>query len=91
MVAVPIGSVTIGPEIVGGERSFVRRVTMKAGVTVVELSATPFLNEGRFHPAAVCLPRQPVVLPGRLVAVSASGLPGYLRPVRLYEPVRDGV
>lgn len=46
-VAVPIGSVTIGPEFVGGERSFVRRVTMKAGVTVVELSATPFLDAGQ--------------------------------------------
>lgn len=46
-VAVPVGSVTIGPEFVGGERSFVRRVTMKAGVTVVELSATPFLDEGQ--------------------------------------------
>ena len=46
-LAVPIGSVTIGPEFVGGERSFVRRVTMKAGVTVVELSATPFLDEGQ--------------------------------------------
>lgn len=46
-VAVPIGSVTIGPEFVGGVRSFVRRVTMKTGVTVVELSATPFLDDGQ--------------------------------------------
>ena len=48
-VAVPIGKVCVGPEIVDGEPSYVRRT--REGVTIVEVSTTPFMpvlasNEG---------------------------------------------
>ena len=41
-VAVPMGRVSVGPEFVDGEPIFVRRTTVRAGMTIVEVSATPF-------------------------------------------------
>lgn len=61
-VAVPIGSVCVGPDIVDGEPSYVRRTTDGKGITIVEVSTTPFMpvlasNEG---PAgAIVRPDQP--------------------------------
>ena len=43
VVAVPIGRVCVGPEIVDGEPSYVRRTTAKEGMAIVEVSATPFM------------------------------------------------
>ena len=55
-LAVPIGRVSIGPEFVDGEPVYVRRMTVREGMTIVEVSTTPFMpvlasNEGA--PAAV--------------------------------------
>ena len=43
VVAVPIGSVCVGPDVVDGEPSYVRRTTDGKGITVVEVSTTPFM------------------------------------------------
>jgi hypothetical protein len=50
-VAVPVGSVCVGPESVDGEPSYVRRLAVTEGMTMVEVSTTPFMpvlssNEG---------------------------------------------
>ena len=50
-VAEPIGRVCVGPEVVDGEPSYVRRTTDGKGITIVEVSTTPFMpvlasNEG---------------------------------------------
>lgn len=50
-LAVPIGTVSVGPEGVDGEPIFVRRMTVRDGMTIVEVSTTPFMpvlasNEG---------------------------------------------
>ena len=47
---VPIGRVSVGPAL-GGEPVYVRRTTVKEGMTIVEVSTTPFMpvlasNEG---------------------------------------------
>ena len=42
-VAVPIGRVWVGPELVDGEPSYVRRTTVSKGITIVEISTTPFM------------------------------------------------
>jgi hypothetical protein len=47
---VPIGRVSVGPAL-GGEPVYVRRTTVKEGMTIVEVSTTPFTpvlasNEG---------------------------------------------
>ena len=39
----PIGRVLVGPESVGGEPVYVRRTTVREGVTIVEVSTTPFI------------------------------------------------
>jgi hypothetical protein len=44
-VAVPIGRVCEGPEVVDGEPSYVRRTTAKEGMAIVEVSTTPFMPE----------------------------------------------
>ena len=54
-LAVPIGRVSVGPKSLDGEPVFVRRTTAKEGMTIVEVSTTPFMpvlasNEG---PSAV--------------------------------------
>jgi hypothetical protein len=41
-LAVPIGRVAVGPEFVDGEPIYVRRTTVREGMTIVEVSATPF-------------------------------------------------
>ena len=41
-LAVPIGSVSVDPQTLGGEAIYVRRVTVREGMTVVEVSTTPF-------------------------------------------------
>ena len=50
-LAVPIGSVSVGPEVLGGEPIYERRMTVGQGMTIVEVSTTPFMpvlasNEG---------------------------------------------
>lgn len=42
-VAVPIGRVCVGPKAVDGEPSYVRRTTDGKGITIVEVSTTPFM------------------------------------------------
>lgn len=44
-LAVPIGRVWAGPEFVDGEPSYVRRTTVREGMTIVEVSTTPFMPE----------------------------------------------
>ena len=41
-LAVPIGRVWVGPEFVDGEPIYVRRTTVREGMTIVEVSTTPF-------------------------------------------------
>jgi len=41
-IAVPIGRVWVGPKFLDGEPSYVRRTKVGAGITVVEVSTTPF-------------------------------------------------
>ena len=40
-IAVPIGRVSVGPKSLGGEPVYVRR-TVREGMTIVEVSTTPF-------------------------------------------------
>ena len=40
---VPIGSVSVNPEFLDGEPVFVRRTSVGEGMTVVEVSTTPFM------------------------------------------------
>ena len=42
-LAVPIGRVWVGPELVDGESIYVRRMTVREGMTIVEVSTTPFM------------------------------------------------
>ena len=42
-VAVPIGRIWVGPEFVDGEPTYVRRMTVREGMTIVEVSTTPFM------------------------------------------------
>ena len=50
-LAVPIGRVSVGPKSLDGEPVYVRRTKGKEGMTIVEVSTTPFMpvlasNEG---------------------------------------------
>jgi hypothetical protein len=50
-VDVPIGRVCVGPELLDGEPIYERRMTVREGMTIVEVSTTPFMpvlasNEG---------------------------------------------
>jgi len=45
VVAVPIGRVCVGPDAVDGEPSYVRRTTDGKGISVVEVSTTPFMPD----------------------------------------------
>jgi hypothetical protein len=61
-VAVPIGRVCVGPESVDGEPSYVRRTTVSKGLTIVEVSTTPFmpdLRPGEAPPGVIVRPDQP--------------------------------
>ena len=42
-VAVPIGRVSVGPEFEDGEPVYVRRTKVREGMTIVEVSTTPFM------------------------------------------------
>ena len=42
-LAVPIGRVSVGPQFVDGEHIYVRRTTVREGMTIVEVSATRFM------------------------------------------------
>ena len=42
-LAVPIGSVSVGPELVDGEPIYVRRIKGQEGMAIVEVSTTPFM------------------------------------------------
>ena len=43
-VAVPIGRVWVGPELLDGEPIYVRRLTASGGMLIVEVSTTPFME-----------------------------------------------
>ena len=50
-LAVPIGTVSVDPKSLDGEPVYVRRSTVGGGITIVEVSTTPFMpvlasNEG---------------------------------------------
>ena len=59
--SVPIGKVRAGPELVEGEPIYVRRTTVRPGMTVVEVSTTPFVPvlASKQQAAAVVRPDQP--------------------------------
>ena len=40
---VPIGRVSVGPEFLDGEPVYARRMTVREGMTIVEVSTTPFM------------------------------------------------
>ena len=42
-LVVPIGRVSVNPEFLDGEPVYVRRMTVREGVTIVEVSTTPFM------------------------------------------------
>jgi hypothetical protein len=42
-VAAPVGRVRVGPESMEGEPVYVRRTTVREGMTIVEVSTTPFM------------------------------------------------
>ena len=42
-IAEPIGRVSVGPGLLAGEPVYVRRTTVREGVTIVEVSTTPFM------------------------------------------------
>ena len=65
-LAVPIGRILVGPgpEVVGGEQVYVRRSTVRDGITIVEVSTTPFtpvlaLNQGPGGTPITVRPDQP--------------------------------
>lgn len=57
-VAVPIGKVWVGPESLDGEPSYVRRTTDK-GITIVEVSTTPFMEVASGVDQLIGRPDQP--------------------------------
>ena len=57
-VAEPIGKVWVGPESVDGEPTYVRRTTDK-GITIVEISTTPFMPVVPGVEALIGRPDQP--------------------------------
>jgi hypothetical protein len=42
-LVVPIGRVSVGPKSLDGEPVYVRRSTVREGMTIVEVSTTPFM------------------------------------------------
>ena len=61
-VAVPIGRVCVGPEVVDGEPSYVRRIIAREGMAIVEVSTTPFmpdLSSSEEPPGVIGRPDQP--------------------------------
>ena len=57
----PIGKVRVGPEFADGEPIYVRRTTVRAGMTIVEVSTTLFMPVLRSNeaPPGVGRPDQP--------------------------------
>ena len=63
-LAVPTGKVTVNPKSLDGEPVYVRRTAVREGMTVVEVSTTPFMpvlaaNEGPTGVQAIVRPDQP--------------------------------
>ena len=61
-LAVPIGRVSVGHESLDGEPIYVRRSTVREGMTIVEVSTTPFmpvLASNQQPSGAVLRPDQP--------------------------------
>ena len=58
-LAVPIGRVWVGPKFVDGEPSYVRRITVREGMTIVEVSTTPFMPEPPGVDKLIVRPDQP--------------------------------
>ena len=61
-VAVPMGRVCVGPEVVDGEPSDVRRITAREGMAIVEVSTTPFMPDlpsSEAPPGVIGRPDQP--------------------------------
>jgi hypothetical protein len=60
-LAVPIGKVSVGAELVDGEPIYVRRTAVGAGMTIVEVSTTPFtpILASNEEPPGVGRPDQP--------------------------------
>jgi hypothetical protein len=63
-LAVPMGKVSVGHEFVEGEPIYVRRMTVREGMTIVEVSTTPFMpvlasNEGPPGGGLIVRPDQP--------------------------------
>lgn len=64
-VAVPVGIVSVGPKSVDGEPIYVRRMTVRDRMTIVEISTTPFMpilptnEEPRGAQASIARPDQP--------------------------------
>jgi hypothetical protein len=59
--SVPIGKVSAAPEFADGEPIYVRRTTVRPGMIIVEVSATPFepVLAAKQQAAAVVRPDQP--------------------------------
>jgi hypothetical protein len=58
-VAAPIGRVGVGPELVEGEPIYLRRTPVRQGITIVELSTTPFQVEAVAFEGWLARPDQP--------------------------------
>jgi len=56
-LAVPVGRVSVGPDFPEGAPVYVRRTTVREGMTVVEVSTTPFM------PVLASNEKAPVVRP----------------------------
>ena len=59
--SVPIRKVRVGPEFADGEPIYVRRTTVRPGMTIVDISTTPVMPvvPVNAQPAAVVRPDQP--------------------------------
>ena len=44
-IAEPIGRVSVGPKLLDGEPIYVRRTTVREGMTIVEVSTAPFMPD----------------------------------------------
>ena len=63
-LAVPIGKVSVGPKSLDGAPVYVRRSTVREGITIVEVSTTPFMpvlasNGGPSGVQSIVRPDQP--------------------------------
>ena len=58
-IAVPIGRVWVGPEFADGEPIYERRITVREGMTIVEVSITPFMPEPPGVDELIVRPDQP--------------------------------